>query len=205
MELLDSAIHASVNIMYGIGLAVIIAAVLLFVVFALKGGNSISPFCYLLAIILTPLLSLQFSLMFGAISAKQGVNDLADTINGYAQLIVWTDNGYSSMEDISDAIEEFQGFLPGLSADLGQLTLGKVDKNDIGGSLMGPSKSYLNKYILFRILWSIIFCAIAIVAMIVLSDGGGTSNYRRSHIRTERVSSRRSSDGRRPSRRTRRY
>ena len=138
-------------------------------------------------------------------SLNNAVKDLADTINGYAQLIVWTDNGYSSMEDISDAIEEFQGFLPGLSADLGQLTLGKVDKNDIGGSLMGPSKSYLNKYILFRILWSIIFCAIAIVAMIVLSDGGGTSNYRRSHIRTERVSSRRSSDGRRPSRRTRRY
>jgi hypothetical protein len=115
------------------------------------------------------------------------------------------ENASSTMDDIGSFVENIQNLVPGLSGDMGQLTLGKVDKSDIGGSLMAPSKSYLSKYILFRILWSLLFIVVASISMIMLPSYGGTSNYRKSHIRGERVSSRRSSDGRRPYRRTRRY
>ena len=205
MELLDSIIHGSMNIGFGIGLAIIIAAVLLIIVFAIRGEKSNSPLCYLPALILAVLLSFQFSLMFGAITAKKEIDNLSDTINSYIQLITIGDNTSSSMDEISSIIENIQNLVPGLSGDMGQLTLGKVDKSDIGGSLMAPSKSYLSKYILFRILWSLLFVVVATISMIILPSYGGTSNYRKSHIRGERVSSRRSSDGRRPSRRTRRY
>lgn len=205
MELLDSIIHGSMNIGLGIGLAIIIAAVLLIVVFAIRGEKSNSPLCYLPALILVVLLSLQFSLMFGAITAKKEVDNISDTINGYIQLITMGDNASSTMDDIGSFVENIQNLVPGLSGDMGQLTLGKVDKSDIGGSLMAPSKSYLSKYILFRILWSLLFIVVATISMIMLPSYGGTSNYRKSHIRGERVSSRRSSDGRRPNRRTRRY
>ncbi len=53
------------------------------------------------------------------------------------------------MEDVYDMVNEFQGILPGLTSELGSLTLGQVDKNDIGGSLMRQAKSYINKYIFF--------------------------------------------------------
>ena len=205
MELLDSIIHGSMNIGFGIGLAIIIAAVLLIIVFAIRGEKSNSPLCYLPALILAVLLSFQFSLMFGAITAKKEIDNLSDTINSYIQLITIGDNTSSSMDEISSIIENIQNLVPGLSGDMGQLTLGKVDKSDIGGSLMAPSKSYLSKYILFRILWSLLFVVVATISMIILPSYGGASNYRKSHIRGERVSSRRSSDGRRPSRRTRRY
>ena len=205
MELLDSIIHGSMNIGFGIGLAIIIAAVLLIIVFAIRGEKSNSPLCYLPALILAVLLSFQFSLMFGAITAKKEIDNLSDTINSYIQLITIGDNTSSSMDEISSIIENIQNLVPGLSGDMGQLTLGKVDKSDIGGSLMAPSKSYLSKYILFRILWSLLFVVVATISMIILPSYGGISNYRKSHIRGERVSSRRSSDGRRPSRRTRRY
>lgn len=205
MELLDGMIHSFVNIGYGIGLAIIIAAILLFVVLAMKGGSQISPLSYLIAIILAPLLVLQFSLMFGAISAKGKIQETEDTINGYAQLLVWGDNGFDSMEDVYDMVNEFQGILPGLTSELGSLTLGEVDKNDIGGSLMRPAKSYINKYIFFRILWSFLFSVVAFLGMLFLSEGGGTSNYRRTSMHRERVPSRRSTSGHRPSRRTRRY
>ena len=205
MELLDDFIHNSFNIGYGIGLAIIISAFILIVVVVVRGEKSISPFCYLLALVLAVLLSLQFSFMFGAIKAKEEINNVSGSINGYAKLITSSDCGYSTTEDIGQLIEEFQKLIPGLSAEMGQLTLGRVDKSDIGGSLMAPAKSYLNKYILFRILWSLLFVVVATISMIMLPCYGGTSNYRKSHIRRERVSSRRSSDGRRPSRRTRRY
>ena len=205
MELLDSIIHGSMNVGFGIGLAIIIAAVLLIIVFAIRGEKSNSPLCYLPALILAVLLSFQFSLMFGAITAKKEVDNLSDTINSYIQLITIGDNASSSMDEIGSIIENIQNLVPGLSGDIGQLTLGKVDKSDIGESLMAPSKSYLSKYILFRILWSLLFVVVATISMIILPSYGGTSNYRKSHIRGERVSSRRSSDGRRPSRQTRRY
>ena len=205
MELLDSIIHSSMNIGFGIGLAIIIAAVLLMVVFAIRGEKSHSPLCYLPALILAVLLSFQLSLIFGAISAKKEVDNISDTVNGYIQLITMGDNTPSTMDDIGSFVENIQNLVPNLSEDVGQLTLGKVDKSDIGGSLMAPSKSYLSKYILFRILWSLLFIVVATISMIMLPSYGGASNYRKSHIRGERVSSRRSSDGRRPNRRTRRY
>ena len=193
------------NIGLGIGLAIIIATVLLIVVFAIRGEKSNSPLCYLPALILAVLLSFQFSLMFGAITAKKEVDNISDTINGYIQLITIGDNASSSMDEIGSIIENIQNLVPGLSGDMGQLTLGKVDKSDIGGSLMAPSKSYLSKYILFRILWSLLLVVMATISMLMLPSYGGASNYRKSHIRGERVSSRRSLDGRRPNRRTRRY
>lgn len=193
------------NIGLGIGLAIIIATVLLIVVFAIRGEKSNSPLCYLPALILAVLLSFQFSLMFGAITAKKEVDNISDTINGYIQLITIGDNASSSMDEIGSIIENIQNLVPGLSGDMGQLTLGKVDKSDIGGSLMAPSKSYLSKYILFRILWSLLLVVVATISMLMLPSYGGASNYRKSHIRGERVSSRRSLDGRRPNRRTRRY
>lgn len=205
MELLDSIIHSSMNIAFGIGLAIIIAAVLLIIVFTIKGKKSNSLFGYLHALILAVFLSFQFSLMFGAITAKKEVDNISDSINGYVRLISMRDNTSPTIDDIASIVEKLQNLVPDLSEDMGQLTLGKVDKNDIGGSLMAPAKSYLNKYIIFRILWSLLFVVVATISMIILSNYGDTSKYRKIHIRGEKISSRRSSDGRRLSRRSRRY
>lgn len=205
MKLLDGMIHSFVNIGYGIGIAVIISAILLVILLAITGGNRISPLSYLIAIILTPLLVLQLSLLFGAISVKGQIQEAEETINAYAQLLVWSENGIDSMEDVYDILNEFQSIVPGLTSKLGTLTIGQVDKNDIGGSLMRPAKSYINKYIFFRVLWSLIFSLSAFVGMLLLSESTSTSNYRKTSMHKERVSSRRASSGHRPSRRIRRY
>lgn len=56
MKLFNNVIQDPMNIAYGIGLAIIIAGILLFVIITVKGNNKITPFCYLTTIILTPLL-----------------------------------------------------------------------------------------------------------------------------------------------------
>ena len=193
------------NLGIGIGLAIIIVTGILILVFAIKGTKSISPFCYLFALILAVLLSLQFSLMFGAITTKKEIDNISDNINGCLQFLTSGDDASYTMDEIASLVENFQNSLPELLADIGQLTLCKVDKKDLGTSLMAQAKIYLNEYILFRILWSLLFVVVATISMIMLPNYGGVSNYRKSYIREERVSSRRNSDRRSPSRRIRKY
>ena len=76
MKLFNNVIQDPMNIAYGIGLAIIIAGILLFVIIAVKGSNKITPFCYLTTIILTPLLAFQFSLMFRAIALKEEITNI---------------------------------------------------------------------------------------------------------------------------------
>ncbi len=205
MRLLDEMIRSFENIGYGIGLSIIVAAVLLLVIYAIRKGNQISPFTFLIAVILIPLLSLQFSLMFGAISVQVKVNNVEKSINAYTQLLSSDDSVSEYMDDVYAFIDKFQSLVPAFSPEMGSLPLGQIDKNDVGGSLLAPAKSYLKKFISHKILWSVLFTVIAMVGMILLSDIGVSHRTRRSSVRGERVSSRRDSYGRRSGRRSRRY
>ena len=204
MDLLGVIIRNSVNVGYGIGLAIIVVAVLLLIVIAIKGGKSISPLSYLIAVILATALSFQFSYMFGAIATKQRINDVSDSLTGLSQLIPWSDECNSALEGIGEAVNEFKNLVPGLSAEVDQLDFGKFDLGKTKDSLVVQAKSYINKYIWHRVLWSLLFIVIAVIPMILLSGYGDTGGYRRSRERGERVVSRRQTEGRSP-RRTRRY
>lgn len=205
MRLLDEMIRSFENIGYGIGLSVIIAAILLLIVYAIRKGDQISPFTFLIAVILIPLLSLQFSLMFGAISVQGKVNNVEKSINAYTQLFSSDDNVSEYMDEVYAFVEKFQTLVPAFSPEMGSLPLGQIDKNDVGGSLLAPAKSYLKKFINHKILWSVLFTVIAMAGMILLSDIGVSRVSRRSSVRGERVASRRDSYGRRSGRRSRRY
>lgn len=202
MKLFNNVIQDPMNIAYGIGLAIITAGVLLFVIIAVKGSNKITPFCYLTTIILTPLLAFQFSLMFRAIALKEEITNISNFINGYSQFLPLEENS-SVIESINEVIEDFQTLTPGISTEIGSLTLGKIEQNDIGGSLIAPTKANLNKYISIRIIWALLFSIIAVIMMIIFSNNSNTSKYRRENIRSERINSRRSYEGRRPNRRKR--
>lgn len=202
MKLFNNVIQDPMNIAYGIGLAIIIAGILLFVIIAVKGSNKITPFYYLTTIILTPLLAFQFSLMFRAIALKEEITNISNFINSYAQFLPLEENS-SVIESINEVIEDFQTLTPGISTEIGPLTLGKIDQNNIGGSLIAPTKANLNKYISIRIIWTLLFSVIAVIIMIVFSNNSNTSKYRRENIRSERINSRRSYEGRRPNRRKR--
>lgn len=205
MRLLDEMIRSFENIGYGIGLSVIIAAILLLIVYAIRKGDQISPFTFLIAVILIPLLSLQFSLMFGAISVQGKVNNVEKSINAYTQLFSSDDNVSEYMDEVYAFVEKFQTLVPAFSPEMGSLPLGQIDKNDVGGSLLAPAKSYLKKFINHKILWSVLFTVIAMAGMILLSDIGVSRVSRRSSVRGERVASRRDSYSRRSGRRSRRY
>ena len=207
MKLLDGMIRSFENIGYGIGLAVIIAAILLFIVFAIKKGNQISPFTYLMAVILVPLLALQFSLMFGAMAVQKKINKVEESINVYSRLLDQNDDTSEYMDGIYDIIDRYQGVIPGLFSENGALTIGQINRNDVGGSLLAPAKSYVSKFLRNRILLSLLFIVVAMTGMILLADVGGSGGYHRTASRRGRgrVTSRRGSAGRRSGRRTRRY
>lgn len=207
MKLLDGMIHSFENIGYGVGLAVVIAAILLFIVFAIRKGNQISPFSYVVAVILVPVLALQFSLMFGAISVQKKIKTVENSIDVYSQLLEQNDDTSEFMDGIYDIIDKYQSVIPGLFSENGTLEIGQIDRRDVGGSLLAPAKSYVSKYLRNRILLAILFTFVAMAGVILLADVGGPGSYHRTASRRgrERVPSRRESSSRRSARRTRRY
>lgn len=191
MELVDELIDSHVMIWSGLGVSIIIIAIILLAVSLLKGGQNISPLSCLAAIIFLPLLTYQFSFMFGAFAAKDDIRSIEERINTCALLLDSDDAEDGLYEILSDV----QSILPGLSAELGLMPLGEVDENNIGGSLMSYAQSHINRYILFRFIWSAVFVILAVMTMLFLTSAG-SGGSRRSSSRHEVVQSRRYSSNR---------
>ena len=84
MRILNHFIDAYSSAWYGIVAAVIVVAVLFFVIAAMQGGNKrFSPLTYVLGAALTAFLSFQFMFMIGAIMFKIDCNDVTSMINDF--------------------------------------------------------------------------------------------------------------------------
>ena len=158
MRILNSFIDAYSSVWYGILVAVIVVALLFFGVGALQGGNKrFSPLSYVLGLALVAFLSFQFTFMIGAIMFKSDCSDISSIINDFVPNRELTVN----TNDIRESLRELEKEAPFIK---NFIDVDDIDKSlpdgDIGDAILTKVHSYLNWYIVRRILWSLLAGAI---------------------------------------------
>lgn len=158
MRILNSFIDAYSSIWYGIIVAIIVVALLFFGVGALQGGNKrFSPLSYVLGLALVAFLSFQFSFMIGAIMFKSDCSDISSIINDFVPNSELTLN----TNDIRESLRELEKEAPFIK---NFIDVDDIDKSlpdgAIGDAILSKVHTYLNWYIVRRIFWSLLACAI---------------------------------------------
>ena len=158
MRILNSFIDAYSSIWYGIIAAIIFVAALFFIIAAMQGGNKrFSPLTYVLGIALTAFLSFQFTFMIGAIMFKSDCNDITSIINDFIPNSSLT-KGVGEIRSNLKQLAEEEPFIKNF-IDVDEIDDSLPD-GAIGDAILSKVHSYLNWYIVRRILWSLLACGI---------------------------------------------
>lgn len=158
MRILNSLIDAYSSFWYGIIVAVIVVAALFFIISAMQGGNKrFSPFTYVLGAALTAFLSFQFTFLIGAIMFKMDCNDITSIINDFVPNSELTNSASDIRSNLRQLAKEepfIKNFIDVDAID------DSLPDGAIGDAILSKVHSYLNWYIVRRILWSLLACGI---------------------------------------------
>lgn len=163
MRILNSFIDAYSSIWYGVLVAVIVVAALFFIIAAMQGGNKrFSPLTYVLGVALAAFLSFQFTFMIGAIMFKIDCNDITFIINDLVPNRTLT-NGVTDLRNNLKQLAEEEPFIKNF------IDVDAIDENlpdgAIGDAILSKVHTYINWFIVRRILWSLL--AIGIVGTLM--------------------------------------
>ena len=158
MRILNHFIDAYSSAWYGIVAAVIIVAAIFFVIAAMQGGNKrFSPLTYVLGAALAAFLSFQFTFMIGAILFKSDCSDITSIINDFVPNSSLT-NGAGDLRSNLKRLAEEEPFIKNF-IDVDAIDDSLPD-GAIGDAILSKVHTYLNWYIVRRILWSLLACGI---------------------------------------------
>jgi len=158
MRFLNSFVDAYSNMWYGIIAAIIFVAALFFVIAAIQGGNKrFSPLTYVLGVALTAFLSFQFTFMIGAIMFKIDCNDISSIINDFIPNSAIT-NGVTEIRGNLKQLVEEEPFIRNF-VDVADIDDSLPD-GAFGDAILSKVHTYLNWYIVRRILWSLFACGV---------------------------------------------
>lgn len=160
---------------YGVVVAVVVVLVIALIIRSLCAPRRFTPLSYAIMVVLVPILSFHFSLLFGAFTVKGRVDDM-ESAASYA-LSATNMDSYEIVSKIKKKMP-FVSYLVNLD-DIEGDTAGEIAE-----SLSEDAHSSLNWYIFRRILWSVVFSGLAVAGIIATMEGP--------------VRSRRSWDGARP-------
>lgn len=153
MRILNSFIDAYSSVWYGILVAVIVVALLFFGIAAMQGGNKrFSPLTYVLGVALIAFLSFQFTFMIGAIMFKSDCSDISSIINDFipnSELTKSTSELRSNLKQLAKEEPFIKNFI-----DIDDIDESLPD-GAFGDAILSKVHSYLNWYIVRRILWSL--------------------------------------------------
>ena len=163
MRILNHFIDAYSSIWYGIIVAIIVVAALFFIIAAMQGVNKrFSPLTYVLGVALAAFLSFQFTFMIGAIMFKSDCNDITSIINDFIPNSSLT-NGVGEIRSNLKQLAKEEPFIKNF-IDVDAIDDSLPD-GAIGDAILSKVHSYLNWYIVRRILWSLL--AIGIVGTLM--------------------------------------
>ena len=153
MSILNSFIDAYSCIWYGIIAAMVVVAALFYLIVVIQGGEKrFSPLSYILGVVLAAFLSYQFTFLIGAIMLKSDCNDVSSFINDFVpnkEII----NNASDIRNNLRQLEKEEPFIKNF------IDVDAIDESlpdgAIGDALLSKVHSYLNWYIVRRILWSL--------------------------------------------------
>lgn len=153
MRILNTFIDAYSSVWYGILVAVIVVALLFFGIAAMQGGNKrFSPLTYVLGVALIAFLSFQFTFMIGAIMFKSDCSDISSIINDFipnSELTKSTSELRSNLKQLAKEEPFIKNFI-----DIDDIDESLPD-GAFGDAILSKVHSYLNWYIVRRILWSL--------------------------------------------------
>lgn len=158
MRILNSFIDAYSSIWYGILAAVIVVVGIFFIVAAIQGGNKrFSPLTYVLGAALTAFLSFQFTFLIGAIMFKSDCSDISSIINDFIPNSELMNSAGEIRSDLRQLAKE-EPFIKNF------IDVDAIDENlpdgAIGDAILSKIHTYLNWYIVRRVLWSLFACGI---------------------------------------------
>lgn len=158
MRILNNFIDAYSSIWYGIIAAILFVAAIFFIISALQGGNKrFSPLTYVLGVALTAFLSFQFTFMIGAIMFKSDCNDISSIINDFLPNSGLT----NSANDIRSNLRQLAKEEPFIN---NFIDVNAIDESlpdgAFGDAILSKVHTYLNWYIVRRILWSLFACGL---------------------------------------------
>ena len=164
MRILNSFINAYSSIWYGIIAAIIVVAALFFIIAAMQGDNKrFSPLTYVLGAALTAFLSFQFTFMIGAILFKSDCSDVTSIINDFVPNSTLT-NGAGDLRSNLKRLTEEEPFIKNF-IDVDAIDDSLPD-GAIGDAILSKVHSYINWYIIRRLLWSLLACGVVVYLML---------------------------------------
>lgn len=195
--ILKNLIITNSNIWYGIGIAVIVIALLYGIIAFINNNKNYTILSFAIGLVLLPFLSFQMSRLYGAIETSCTLDETVEIASSVKETI--SEVTGLSAQDSEDAFSLASNFIPGVSG----LVDAGTGLSKLSGVMLDKAYSYLNWYIARRVLWSFGFLAIAALGICFTLDSGRSSG-RRTSSRYERISSRREFERRPVSRRARR-
>ena len=158
MRILNHLIDAYSSIWYGIIVAVIVVAALFYIIAVMQGGNKrFSPLTYVLGVALTAFLSFQFTFMVGAIMLKSDCNDISSIVNDFTPNSSLT-NGVGEIRSNLKRLAKEESFINNF-IDVDDIDASLPD-GAFGDAILSKVHTYLNWYIVRRILWSLFACGV---------------------------------------------
>lgn len=163
------------SIFYGIVVTAIVMAILYAVLRSLSKGIVQTPVFFITGVVLAVLLVIQFSLMIGAMQAK----DAADSAELYLNQLLENSYGTISAQDSQRVLDAVTGEFPLISTYIGIVDLSGNDVHKLPSAMHETMIDFLNSYIWHRVWWilGIIVVAFVIVVCFEKKSGNRMSNY----------------------------
>lgn len=154
---------------WGVVIAIVVTAIVLFLVKGLV-NKELSLLSWCAALVMLVLLAIQATLMVGAIKAKGMVSDIEDTVGSLMQTARNTSTTASEQLQITDWIDEVEDEYPFIENIVDFDNLSEEDPEEIVEVIGNEVNSYLNWYIVRRILWSLGFLVVGVLLTVKLME-----------------------------------
>ncbi len=161
------------SIVYGIVVTAIVMAILYAVLKAVSKSLVQSPVFFITGIVMAFLLTIQFSLMIGAIQAK----DAADSAEIYLSQLLEDESGIVGAQDSQRILDAVTTQFPIIGTYFGVADFSGHDTTELAKSMHETMISGLNSYICHRVWWILGIIVVACIIVMLFDKPGSTYGH----------------------------
>lgn len=160
------------SILYGIMVTAVIMIVMYFVLRAINTCIVQTLVFYITGIVMAVLLVIQFSMMFGAMQAK----DAIDSAETYMSQLLEGSEGITDAQHAQEVIESVKDHFPLVGKFIDKENLSEGSTTNLVANMHTTITDYLNSYIWHRVWWILGFVVVA-CGVVVIYAPGNVSNF----------------------------
>ena len=160
------------SIFYGVIVTAVVMAILYAVLKALSKGIVQTPVFFVTGVILAVLLIVQFSLMIGAIQAK----DAADSAEIYLNQLVEDKFGAISAQDSQQVMDEITEKFPIIGSFIDIADFSGHDISELPEVMHDTMIDYLSSYIWHRVWWLVVIVVAACLVVMLYAKQSSSLN-----------------------------